>query len=170
MARTGRPAPLLAFGLAPQMRAVPSVRLIMPIAAAASMTSDVADIARPPALSIPAAAWMWTAQAPRRGPIGAGHPLPGTPAAPGFGFAGVAGIGLVLAMRRLSALLPDGVLGVVVITIGVTPVGVADARPPRLGAAGRGGGAARLGRLARRAGPTAEDRPGARDASPRLRR
>ena len=60
-----RPAPLLALGLALQMLAVQSVQFIMPIAAAATITSDVEEVARFLALSILASAWMQTLQALR---------------------------------------------------------------------------------------------------------
>ncbi len=133
------------LGLALQAVALQSAFFIVPVTIAMSITSNASEVARFLALSILAAALWQVVQGLRRGWLGSGYPIPssftaatlaayaiGGSGGAGFGAMGaalmVAGIAagvLSLLLHRLRAVLPDEVVGVVIMLIGVTLIGVA---------------------------------------------
>jgi xanthine permease XanP len=139
------PSVPVCLGLALQHLAIQAIYFVLPVTVASAVTTDPAAITRFLCLSILANAVLQGLQALTRGPIGAGYPVPAThstaclgaymlTAQAGGGFNAIAamvclmGVGafvLTFAMHRLRVLLPNEVVGVVVILIGVALTGVA---------------------------------------------
>ncbi|HQT39306.1 MAG TPA: solute carrier family 23 protein [Acidocella sp.] len=142
---TDDPSFPVSLTLALQHLAIQSIYFVVPIAAAASVTSDPAEITRFLCLSILAAAIWQGLQLVTRGWVGSGYPIPGTHTAAllsayalaghlgsGFGgiaamvlITGVAAILLTFALGRLRIVLPNEIAGVVVMLIGVSLIGLA---------------------------------------------
>lgn len=129
----------LSAGLALQHMAIQSIYFVIPAALAGSLTGDPAVVTRFLSLSIIASVIWQVLQLLTRGPVGSGYPLPATHTASLIGaytllgasgghfgtagallvIAGLVSVVLTLAVRRLRAMLPNEVSGVVVILIGV---------------------------------------------------
>lgn len=161
-----RPPPLTAMGLALQHLALQSVAFVVPAALAASLTGDPALVTRFVALSLLAAALWQGLQLLPRGPVGSGYAIPACslpaaaaiPAASGGAgadfetlaavvlLAGLACLGLGLALRRPRLVLPNEVAGVIVLLLGVglVALGLEQLGPVPGGAAPSGAEAAVL--------------------------
>jgi len=140
----GKPGVFASLVLAFQQQAVQSVYYVLPVTVATAITSDPTEVTRFLCLSIIAAAIWQALQVLTRGPIGSGYPIPGTQtaaclsaymltAAHGGGFEaiaamvcimGVASFALTFVTQRLRVVLPNEVLGVVVLLIGVALIGL----------------------------------------------
>ncbi|MBS0641679.1 MAG: hypothetical protein JSS43_17590, partial [Proteobacteria bacterium] len=140
----GQPTIFASLVLAFQQQAIQSVYYVIPVSVAAAITRDPAEVTRFLCLSIVAAAIWQALQVLTKGPIGSGYPIPGTHTAAclsaymlttnsGGGFhaiaamvcvMGVASFALTFVTQRLRVILPNEVLGVVVLLIGVALIGL----------------------------------------------
>lgn len=133
------PPPAQAVALAVQQVAIQSIYLILPGLVAAQYGLVGLDIVRFIALSVAAVGVTGLLQVLARGPVGSGYAVPSIPspvfvavyllAAPGANpavagtlavAAGLAGMALSVLLRRLQAIVPTEVAGVVVFLIGVS--------------------------------------------------
>lgn len=140
--RDDAPPPAVVAGLAVQHVAIQSVFFVIPAVLASLLTQDPAEAVRFLSLSILAAAAWQVMMILRRGPVGAGYPLPASHAAAMFGafglvaqaghsfgaagamllLTGLAAVVLTFVFHRLRVVLPNEVAGVVVMLIGVALV------------------------------------------------
>lgn len=136
------PPPLVTLALALQHVAIQSVYFVVPAVFASSLSPDPTDATRFLGLSILAAALWQALMLLKRGPVGAGYPIPGTHTAglvSAYALTGAAGLGfgaagamlmvvgavcvaLTFLMERVRVVLPNEVTGVVVLLIGVALV------------------------------------------------
>ena len=140
----GRPGVFASLVLAFQQQAIQSVYYVLPVSVAAAVTSDPAEITRYLCLSILASAIWQVLQVLTIGPVGSGYPIPGTQTAAclsaymlvagnGGSFhalaamvcvMGIASFAVTFVTQRLRLVLPNEVLGVVVLLIGVALIGL----------------------------------------------